>query len=69
MSKIIALLLIVMVAISFVVATNPQARERALELWEQWQPAWVEFSQDFLASVSAIVAEFRERFNEANSAG
>jgi hypothetical protein len=69
MSKILGLVLIVVAAISFVVATNAQARAQAEQAWVEWRPAVVEFSQDFSASLAAILTDFRDRFNQANSAG
>jgi hypothetical protein len=69
MSKIIIILLVLAVVATLLVAIDPGSRARAMETWEQVKSAWADFSKDFSASMSTLIADFRERFGETGSLG
>lgn len=67
MSKTIGVLLVIAVALGLFIAFNPDARERAMDAWEQVKVAWEQFSDDFSASMGTLMAGFRERFDGTSS--
>lgn len=67
MSKTIGLLLVIAVALGLFIAFNPEARERAMDAWEQVKIAWEQFSEDFSASMGTLMAGFRDRFDGMSS--